>query len=86
MQVIWLALQDAALEPARIGALEMHGTGTPLGDPIEVGAAAAVLLGHGRSGRARATVSPILALSFIITRISFFISSIHGRSGAPAPL
>jgi acyl transferase domain-containing protein len=25
--------------------LEMHGTGTPLGDPIELGAAAAVLLG-----------------------------------------
>ena len=32
-----LALEDAGLRPADIGTLEMHGTGTPLGDPIEVG-------------------------------------------------
>ena len=28
-----------------ISTLEMHGTGTPLGDPIEIGAASAVLQG-----------------------------------------
>ncbi|CAL8465604.1 g5140 [Coccomyxa elongata] len=44
-QVIRLALVDASLEPARLGCLEMHGTGTPLGDPIEVGAAVAVFGG-----------------------------------------
>lgn len=28
----------------QVNALHLHGTGTPLGDPIEMGAAAAVLL------------------------------------------
>ncbi len=43
--VIRQALGD--IPPAEIDYLEAHGTGTPLGDPIEVNAAAAVL-GHGR--------------------------------------
>ena len=37
-------LQAAGLEPQAINALQMHSNGTPLGDPIEVGAASAVLL------------------------------------------
>ena len=37
------ALSSAALAAVSITALSMHGTGTALGDPIEVGAAAAVL-------------------------------------------
>ena len=47
VQVIRLALQDAGVHPCDIAALEMHGTGTPLGDPIEVGAAATVLADAG---------------------------------------
>ena len=41
-QVIRTALVDADLAPADWTALEMHGTGTALGDPIEMGAACAV--------------------------------------------
>ena len=41
--VIRGALGAASLQPRDVGALEMHGTGTPLGDPIEIGAAFAVL-------------------------------------------
>ena len=44
-QVMRLAMEDAALLASDISCLEMHGTGTPLGDPIEVGAAAAVFGG-----------------------------------------
>jgi acyl transferase domain-containing protein len=43
--VIRAALDDAGLTPADVGYLEAHGTGTPLGDPIEVGALAEVFGG-----------------------------------------
>lgn len=35
-------------QPAHITTVDLHGTGTPLGDPIEVGAVAAVLVAGGR--------------------------------------
>ena len=42
-EVLRAALADAELAPAALHGLEMHGTGTALGDPIEMGAATAVL-------------------------------------------
>jgi acyl transferase domain-containing protein len=47
-----LTAPNAGLSPAEISAVEMHGTGTALGDPIEVGAIAAVF---GPSSEKRAT-------------------------------
>lgn len=41
--VITAALEDAAAQASEVDYLEAHGTGTPLGDPIEVKAALAVL-------------------------------------------
>ena len=43
--VIRAAIDNASLTPADIAQLELHGTGTPLGDPIELGAATAVFQG-----------------------------------------
>ena len=42
-ELLRAALIDAAVDPAAVRGYSMHGTGTPLGDPIEVGAAWAVL-------------------------------------------
>ena len=42
-RVIKSALANASTRPLEVRALEMHGTGTPLGDPIEVGGAMSVL-------------------------------------------
>ncbi|MCV7175642.1 type I polyketide synthase [Mycolicibacterium sphagni] len=53
-RVIGEALDRAGLVPSDIGYLEAHGTGTSLGDPIEVQAAAAAL------GKGRAADQPLL--------------------------
>ena len=41
-QVMRLAFSEGSLDPVQAASLELHGTGTALGDPIELGAAAAV--------------------------------------------
>ncbi|WP_394843018.1 SDR family NAD(P)-dependent oxidoreductase [Pendulispora brunnea] len=47
-ELLLAALANAGIAPQRIGYLEAHGTGTPLGDPIEMGAIAAVFGGAPR--------------------------------------
>ncbi|MBB5959791.1 acyl transferase domain-containing protein [Saccharothrix tamanrassetensis] len=46
-QVLRNAYRDAATAPAEVSFVEAHGVGTPVGDPVEIGALAAVL-GAGR--------------------------------------
>ena len=47
-EVVRIALRLAQLDPVQICALQMHGTGTSLGDPIEIGAASASLVENER--------------------------------------
>ncbi|MEZ4727506.1 MAG: type I polyketide synthase [Caldilineaceae bacterium] len=45
-RVIRQALANAKVDPAQVGYIEAHGTGTSLGDPIEIGAINAVFSGR----------------------------------------
>lgn len=49
--VIRQALQNAKVAPAEISYIEAHGTGTPLGDPIEFESLKAVLMRHRPQGQ-----------------------------------
>jgi len=56
--VLRAALTDAGVVPAEVGYIEAHGTGTPLGDPIELNALAKVL-GEGRTSAQRCWVGSV---------------------------
>ncbi|HUR02469.1 MAG TPA: polyketide synthase, partial [Nonomuraea sp.] len=87
-EVITAALASAGVDPGTIGYIEAHGTGTALGDPIEVAALAQVftgnrlvrrrdqgpcLLGTPSAGKA-ATYSPMLCPAIIAGRTPRSIS------------
>jgi acyl transferase domain-containing protein len=56
-RVIRSTLQAGALHAWEMSALQLHGTGTGLGDPIELGAAHAVLLDAGSAAERRAPLA-----------------------------
>ena len=47
-----ILLRRTDVQPAELGLVAVHGTGTPLGDPIEVGALGQALGGSGRKQQA----------------------------------
>jgi acyl transferase domain-containing protein len=58
-KIIRRALADAKVSPDEIGYVETHGTGTPLGDPIEVSALSAVFAGRSEKLRIGAVKSNV---------------------------
>lgn len=79
------SLAQARLRPEQIGYLEAHGTGTALGDPIEVRAAAAVL-GTGRPadqplliGSVKANIGHLEAAAGMASLIKVLLALQHDR-------
>ena len=83
-EVIRRAVRQAQVEPREVVYLEAHGTGTSLGDPIEVQAAAAVL-GQGRGadrplliGSVKTNIGHLEAAAGIAGLIKVILAMEHG--------
>lgn len=84
-RVIRAALEDAGIAPSQVQYLEAHGTGTEFGDPLEIGAAAAVY-GKGRQqddrllvGSVKSNISHLEAAGGISGLIKTILSIDRGR-------
>jgi acyl transferase domain-containing protein/acyl carrier protein len=80
--VVRLALADAGLEPSHVHYIEAHGTGTPLGDPIEIRALGAVF-GKERPhrlivGTAKTNIGHLEAASGVAGIIKIVLAMQHG--------
>lgn len=83
-RVIKEALRDAKIAPSQVQYLEAHGTGTEFGDPMELGAAAAIY-GKGRQreqpllvGSVKGNISHLEAAGGISGLIKTVLSLHHG--------
>ncbi len=79
--VIRQALQRADVEPAQIGYIEAHGTGTQLGDPLEMGALGAVFGGARaaplRVGSVKTNIGHLEGAAGIVGLIKLVLSLWH---------
>jgi acyl transferase domain-containing protein len=81
-RVIQRALQSAGLEPDQVGYIEAHGTGTNLGDPIEIGALNAVFRGRSEPlwvGSAKTNIGHLEASAGIAGVIKVVLALQHGQ-------
>ena len=86
--VIRAALDDGRTDPAAVGMIEAHGTGTPLGDPIEVEALAEVFgaaadRGPCALGSVKANIGHTEGAAGVVALIKVVLSL---RAGEVAPL
>ena len=75
--LIQLVLQHGGISPGAVGAVAVHGTGTPLGDPIEVGA---IVQTYGSAASSGSCAGPTL-----VSNKSCF-GHTEGAAGGPASL
>jgi len=82
-EVIRQALRSADMPPEAISYVETHGTGTPLGDPIEVGALAAVLGGKRETpcflGSVKSNIGHLEAAAGIASVIKMVLALRHSK-------
>lgn len=83
-EVVRLALKRAGVEPSSVSYVECHGTGTALGDPIEVSALREVYPGPVRLGSAKASVGHLDTCSGLVGLIKTVLMLEHGEI-APTP-
>jgi Beta-ketoacyl synthase, C-terminal domain len=79
--VIAAALGRAAVPPSGVTTAQLHGTGTSLGDPIEIGAAAAVLLRGERPPLVAASIKSWLGHAETAAGV---LGLLHGLAGSTA--
>ena len=81
-QVVRSALQQAGVSASEVSYVECHGTGTALGDPIEVGALASVFGGRARPlaiGSVKGNIGHLEAAAGIAGLIKVVLALEHGR-------
>ena len=79
--VLRAALAAAAASPSSVDGLQMHGTGTALGDPIEVTAALAVFLGSADQALARAAPDAVVASRLHLTSLKASVGHAEPAAG-----
>ncbi|WDZ93832.1 type I polyketide synthase [Nocardiopsis sp. HUAS JQ3] len=82
-RVLRAAHRRAGVDPARIGYVELHGTGTPAGDPVEAAALGAVF-SDGREeplrvGSAKTNVGHLEGAAGIVGLVKTVLSLSHGQ-------